>query len=73
MLCGTESIKELERLLKQSGCPYSVGEVLKIAETVVTIEIARPENNDTVTKTLCLTEEEKVISYLIETDDWMNL
>ena len=51
--------KELERLLKRSGCPYSVDEVLKIAETVVTIEIARPENNDTVTKTLCLTEEER--------------
>ena len=65
--------KELERLLKLSGCPYSVDEVLRIAETVVTIEIARPENNDTITKTLCLTEEERAISYLIETDDWLNL
>ena len=65
--------KELERLLKLSGCPYSVDEVLRIAETVVTIEIARPENNDTVTKTLCLTKEERAISYLIETDDWLNL
>ena len=50
-------------MLKQSGCPYSVDEVLKIAERVVTIEIARPENNDTVTKTLCLTEEERAIAY----------
>ena len=50
-------------MLKRSGCPYSVDEVLKIAETVVTIEIARPENNDTVTKTLCLTEEERAIAY----------
>ena len=65
--------KELERLLKRSGCPYSVKEVLKIAETVVTIEIARPENNDTVTKTLCLTEEERAIAYLIETEDWLTL
>lgn len=65
--------KELERLLKRSGCPYSVKEVLKIAETVVTIEIARPENNDTVTKTLCLTEKERAIAYLIETDDWLTL
>lgn len=64
--------KELERLLKLSGCPYSVDEALKIAETVVTIEIARPENNDTVTKTLCLTEEERAIAYLIENDDWLN-
>ena len=53
--------------------PYSVDEVLRIAETVVTIEIARPENNDTETKTLCLTDEERAISYLIETDDWLNL
>lgn len=65
--------KELERLLKQSGCQYSVDEVLRIAETVVAIEIARPENNDTVTKTLCLTKEERAISYLIETDDWLEL
>lgn len=65
--------KELERLLKQSGCPYSVDEVLRIAETIVTIDIARPENNDTISKTLCLTEEERAISYLIETDDWLNL
>lgn len=50
-------------MLKQSGCPYSVDEVLKIAETVVTFEIARPENNDTVTKTLCITEEEGAIAY----------
>ena len=68
-----KAYKELERLLKQSGCQYSVDEVLRIAETVVTIEIARPENNDTVTKTLCLTKEERAISYLIETDDWLEL
>lgn len=64
--------KELERL-NRSGCPYSVDEVLKIAERVVTIEIARPENNDTVTKTLCLTEEERAIAFLIETDEWLTL
>ncbi len=63
--------KELERLLKASKCPYSIDNVLKIAETIVTLEIARPENNDTVTKTLCITEEEKAIAYLIETDDWL--
>ena len=62
--------KELERLLKASKCPYSIDNVLKIAETIVTLEIARPENNDTVTRTLCITEEEKAIAYLIDTDDW---
>ena len=65
--------KELERLLKLSGCPYSVDETLKIAETIVTIEIARPENKDTITKTLCLTEEERAIAYLIDTHDWLEL
>lgn len=64
--------KELERLLKVSGCPYSIDNVLKIAETIVTLEIARPENDDTVTKTLCITEEERAIAYLIDTDDWLN-
>ena len=46
-----------------------VDQVLRIAETVATIEIARTENNDTITKTICLTDEERAISYLIETDD----
>jgi hypothetical protein len=31
--------------------------------------IARPENNNTISKTLCITEEEKAIAYLIDTDD----
>ena len=65
--------KELERLLKLSSCPYSVDEPLRIAGTIVTIEIARPKNNDIITKTLCITEEERAISYLIETEDWLNL
>ena len=65
--------KELERLLKASGCPYSVDEAPDIAKAIVSLDIARPENNDTVTRTLCLTDEEKAISYLIETDDWLEL
>ena len=63
--------KELERLLKLSGCPYSIDETLRIAQTMVTIEVARPENNDTITKTLSLTEEERSIAYLIDTDEWV--
>ncbi len=58
-------------LLKASKCPYSIDNVLKIAETIVTLEIARPENNDTVTRTLCITEEERAIAYPIDTDDWL--
>lgn len=61
--------KELERQLKMSGCPYFVDETLKIAETIVTIEIARLENKDTIITILCLTEEERFIAYLIDTDE----
>jgi len=65
--------KELERLLKVSHSRFSVDDVIKIAETIVILDIARPENNDTISKTLCITEEEKAIAYLIDTDDWINL
>ena len=31
------------------------------------------DNNDSIIKTLCLTKEEKDISFLIEADDWLEL
>lgn len=64
--------KELERLLKASHCPFSVDKVIRIAETIVTLEIARPENNDTITKTVCITDEERVIADLVESDKWLD-
>ena len=64
--------KELERLLKISGCPYSVDNVLRIAEVIVTIEVDLPENGKTLTKTIYTSKEERNIAYLIETDDWLN-
>ena len=64
--------KELERLLKISGCPYSVDNVLRIAEVIVTIEVDLPENGKTLTKTIYTSKEERDIAYLIETDDWLN-
>jgi len=63
--------KELERLLKASGCPYSVDNVLRIAEVIVTLEINLPENHKTMTRTLYTSKEERDIAYLIETDDWL--
>lgn len=63
--------KELERLLKVSGCPYSVDNVLRIAEVIVTLEINLPENRQTMTRTLYTSKEERDIAYLIETDDWL--
>ena len=64
--------KELERLLKVSGCPYSVDNVLRIAEVIVTIEVELHENGKTLTKTIYTSKEERDIAYLIETDDWLN-
>ena len=63
--------KELERLLKASGCPHSVDNVLRIAEVIVTLEINLPENRQTITRTLYTSKEERDIAYLIETNDWL--
>ena len=64
--------KELERLLKASGCPYSIDNVLRIAEVIVTLDIDLLENGKTLTKTIYTSKEERDIAYLIETDDWLN-
>ena len=64
--------KELERLLKVSGCPYSIDNVLRIAEVIVTLDIDLPENGKTLTKTIYTSKEERDIAYLIETNDWLN-
>ena len=63
--------KELERLLKASECKYSVENVLRIAEVIVTLEVNLPENHKTITKTIYTSQEERDIAYLIETDDWL--
>lgn len=65
--------KELERLLKVSGCPYSVDDVLRISEVIVTLEVDLPENGKTLTKTIYTSKEERDIAYLIETDNWLPL
>lgn len=65
--------KELERLLKVSGCPYSVDDVLRISEVIVTLEVDLPENGKTHTKTIYTSKEERDIAYLIETDNWLPL
>ena len=61
--------KELERLLKATGCKHSVDDVLRIAEVIVTLEIDLPENGKTLTRTIYTSDEERSIAYLIETDD----
>ena len=69
VIVGAHRVVVHKQLTSEGFVVEVVDHVLRIAETVVTIEIARPENNDTITKTICLTDEERAISYLIETDD----
>ena len=64
--------KELERLLKKSGCPYSIDEALRIAEVIVTLDIAIPSGTAHLTKNIYTTDEEKSIAYLVETNDWLD-
>lgn len=49
--------------------PYSIDDELKIAETIVILEVARPENDDIITRTLCITSEERARAYLIDTNE----
>ena len=63
--------KELERLLKASGCPYSIDNVIRIADVIVTLEIDLPDNGKTLTRTIYTSQEERDIAYLIETDGWL--
>ena len=58
-------------MLKASRCPYSVDNVLSIAEVIVTLEIDLPENGKTLTRTIYTSQEERNIAYLIESDDWL--
>ena len=43
-----------DRIAKLSGCPYSIDNVLRIAEVIVTLAIDLPENGKTLTKPIVL-------------------
>jgi transposase len=63
--------KELERKITNMGIELSVDKVLDIAKTITTIRVYMPENKDFYTKTLFLTEKQKLIEplfKLMETD-----
>lgn len=64
--------KELERLLKSSRCPYTVNQVLNIAEIIATIEVELPNMKENYRHTIFASQEERDIAYLIETNDWLN-
>lgn len=62
--------KELERTLKNNGIKMSVDKVLSIAKTITTIKVKLQESNETISKTMLITDKHKSISRLFEDDFW---
>jgi len=58
--------KELERILKLMKFPMSVDKALEIAKTIPTITMRLPYNQQKLTKTLFLTEEQQAIKLLFD-------
>jgi len=58
--------KELERILKIIGINLSVDKVLSIAKTITTIKVKLHESNETIVKTMILTDKHKSIARLFE-------
>ena len=58
--------KELERILKLMKFPLSVDKALEIAKTIPTITMRLPYNQQKLTKTLFLTEEQQSIKLLFD-------
>ncbi|MEG2070066.1 MAG: IS1634 family transposase [Bacteroidales bacterium] len=65
--------KELERILKISGIKLSVDKVLSIAKTITTIKVKLRQSNETMVKTMILTDKHKSIARLFETGFLENL
>ena len=61
--------KELERIIKMMGIGMSVDKVLDIAKTITTIRVRMPNNHETLTKTLFLSEQQKAIKPLFDLSD----
>ena len=49
-----------------SGINMSIGDVLKIARTIITVRVNMPENRDVYVKTLFLTKRQKDIEPLFK-------
>lgn len=52
--------KELERLLKRSQISMSVDKVLALAQTIVSIQIKLPQNNETISKTMLMKRHQRI-------------
>ncbi len=62
--------KELERILKMKQINMSVDKVLDIAKTITTIKIHLPKSNNTMSKTMLLTQRHKSIAQLFDENFW---
>src|SRR5690606_22833986 len=60
--------KELERILKINNVGISVDKVLIIAKTITTIKINLPISDETVNRTMFLSESHKEIAFLFDDD-----
>lgn len=58
--------KELERIIAKAGIKMSVDKVLDIAKTITTVRVNMPQNHETYSKTLFLSEQQKAISPLFD-------
>jgi transposase len=65
--------KELERVLKMSEIDLSVDKVLDIAKTITTIKVKLPLQNKTISQTLLLTKQHKLIEELFSEEYWQNI
>ena len=62
--------KELERILKKSNIELSVDKALSIANTITTIRIKLPHNQQMLSKTMLVTNRHKLIAQLFNDDFW---
>jgi transposase len=65
--------KELERILKLKEINLSVDKVLDIAKTITTLKIKLTISNQTITKTMILTEKHQTIAKLYDKNFWKSI
>lgn len=61
--------KELERIVKEKKIELSVNKVLETAKTITTIRVKLPQSGGSYTKTLFLTDKQRIIKSLFDIAD----
>ena len=64
--------KELERILKIAQIGLSVDKILDIAKTIVTIKVWLPQAQQTISRTMLLTDRHNSIACLFDENFWEN-